>query len=609
MMRTLTDVHQMFAEFFPEKAIRPYAYLLSKRLEEGHVCIPLSEPTEMAAELPGDLIKDLADPVKLRLLERLVGQPGSVVPFILDDDRLYLQRYHAYETRVVTRIKEMIAAGRQLHGERMRRLKEISATILDLPVFPPIPGLSVAERIDWHLVAAIQALLNDFFIITGGPGTGKTTTLAKLLRILFAMDENTKVALAAPTGKAAMRMLESLKANAGRYPVEFQERIAALQPSTIHKLLGSRKGSIYFKHGKEHPLSADLVIIDEASMVDMPLFAKLLDAIKPGGRLILLGDKDQLASVEAGSLFGDLCQSLDGHELNRLSPEEIGLVNGFMTDPVKHVTPEYLNKGKAMLSGHITELKLSHRFREQKAIGEVSLAIIRGDADALAGMIATPPEDGLSFDTEYDKNVLSDFVRGYRKYIEEPDPMKALKLLNDLRVLVAVREGPDGLHTVNKAIEQELQKAGLIHPDKAFYENRPVIITANNYELNLFNGDIGIVRKKNGSLRVWFEGEEGRPRDILPAFLDRVETVYAMTIHKSQGSEFDQVMVILPKDKDHPLLTRELLYTAVTRARKRVVIRAGQETLENCARRMVKRISGIRKRINATVPGEVREKA
>jgi exodeoxyribonuclease V alpha subunit len=224
-------------------------------------------------------------------------------------------------------------------------------------------------------------------------------------------------------------------------------------------------------------------------------------------------------------------------------------------------------------------------------------------------MIATPPEDGLSFDTEYDKNVLSDFVRGYRKYIEEPDPMKALKLLNDLRVLVAVREGPDGLHAVNKAIEQELQKAGLIHPDKVFYENRPVIITANNYELNLFNGDIGIVRKKNGSLRVWFEGEEGRPRDILPAFLDRVETVYAMTIHKSQGSEFDQVMVILPKDKDHPLLTRELLYTAVTRARKRVVIRAGQETLENCARRMVKRISGIRKRINATVPGEVREKA
>jgi exodeoxyribonuclease V alpha subunit len=593
MMRTLTDVHQMFAEFFPEKAIRPYAYLLSKRLGEGHVCIPLSEPTEMAAELPGDLIKDLSDPAKLHLLDRLVGQPGSVVPFILDDDRLYLQRYHAYETRIVELVRKKVDKGQASVGERMAALEAQRDLIRSLMATYPTIGLREEERIDWQLIAALNALLADFSIITGGPGTGKTTTLAKLLRILYAMQPDAKIALAAPTGKAAMRMLESLKRSASDFPEDVKQKIEKLKPYTLHRLLGYQHHQVTFKYNAENPLPLDFVIVDEASMVDMPMFSKLLEAMGEQGRLVLLGDKDQLASVEAGSLLGDLCQSVDKGQLNGFSDGLSDWLNDFISDPDRRITDTYRRTTDGVLAERIVELKLSHRFKALGDIGLLSRAIIGGDTDAVGKMMDANTSTTVRFDSGDDDKILEAFVAGYEHFIKEPDPAMALQRLNDLRVLVTVREGPRGLYQINRRIEELLQARKLIRTGRDFYDHRPVIVTRNNYELGLFNGDIGITRKEGNKHRVYFENESGEMRPILSAYLSHCETVYAMTIHKSQGSEFSRVLVILPDDRKNPILTRELLYTGVTRAKESVIVRGSRETVLHTVAQQVRRISGI----------------
>lgn len=438
-------------------------------------------------------------------------------------------------------------------------------------------------------------MLSDVSIITGGPGTGKTTTLAKLLRILYACRPGAKVALAAPTGKAAMRMLESLKRSAAAFPEDVRQLIEGLKPSTLHRLLGWQKGSLAFRHNAGRPLDFDFVVVDEASMVDMPMFAKLLEALGDRTRLVLLGDKDQLASVEAGSLLGDLCQSVGDHRLNGFDASFCDWCNGFL-GAGRRLRDEDRGTGNGILAGCITELRLSHRFRAQGDIGRLSRAIISGDADAVQAVAAAESAE-LAFDTSCSDGVLDGFVQGYADFIREADPLKALAALNRLRVLVAVREGPRGLYAVNRRIEQMLQSKGLLTPSGDFYHNRPVIVTRNNYELDLFNGDVGITRTSGDRLRVYFEAEDGGVRDVPAASLSHCETVFAMTIHKSQGSEFDHVLLQLPEGTDTPILTRELLYTGVTRARKRVVLQAGIDTLVHTTRERVRRTSGLQERL------------
>jgi exodeoxyribonuclease V alpha subunit len=584
----------MFAESFPEAFLQAYAWLISKRLEEGHVCIGIQEPEAMKGEIP----YPVCTPGELLSLSRLVGRPGDCKPFIIDGDRLYLHRNHRYETRIVDRIREMTANGAAKAAERRALLEAQAELIQSLAADYALKGLKEEECVDWQLVAALNALTDDFSIITGGPGTGKTTTLAKLLRILYACQPGAQVALAAPTGKAAMRMLESLKSSASQYPDEVRQRIEALKPSTLHRLLGWQKGSVNFKYNARRPLEFDFVVIDEASMVDLPMFAKLLDACGERTRLVLLGDKDQLASVEAGSLLGDLCLASDEGLLNGFEPAVADWFNGFIADPARRITAAHHRAKTGPLSGRIVELRLSHRFLAQGDIGRISRAIIAGDVAAVNAMVDAADSLEVKFDAGGDDAQLEDFILGYTDYIREGDPGRAMEKLNQLRVLVAVREGPRGLYAVNRRIEQLLQARGLLMTGTEFYHNRPVIVTRNNYELDLFNGDVGITRKVGDRFRVWFEGQDGQMRDVPAASLSHCETVFAMTIHKSQGSEFDRVLVLLPEGTDTMILTRELLYTGVTRAKKQVLLQASTDTLLHTTEQRVRRVSGVQHRLN-----------
>jgi exodeoxyribonuclease V alpha subunit len=364
-------------------------------------------------------------------------------------------------------------------------------------------------------------------------------------------------------------------------------------PSTIHRLLKSKHDSPYFHHDKKNPLNYDVVIVDECSMIDVALFAKLLDAIAPGTRVILLGDKDQLASVEAGSLFGDLCQSQQ--ELNIFSKERASFINSFIASSRKKIPSHLVRAGNSHpLFEHLIELRYSHRFRGDAGIGSFSKAVMQNDEKLVREFLHANADPQVHIDTSYSRELFEKFIRGYETFIAEPDILKALRAMNNLRVLCAIREGEQGLYLVNKSIEKFLHDKRKLKVNSEFYENRPIILTRNYYDLGLFNGDNGIIRAdEKGVLMAWFEDGSGGLKSVLPGYLSDAETAFAMTIHKSQGSEFNEVLVILPQAADVPILTRELLYTAVTRARNKVYLQATEEVLMASCGRFVERASGI----------------
>ena len=594
-MNITDDIHRQFAEYFEEPAIWPYAYLLSQKLTEGNICISVDDVPDNLNSTPYS--KSITAKELISLKQLVSKQDVLTTPFILHNERLYFQRYFKYETSIIHKLNDLIAAEKTVLANRMSQLESQRTLIQSLNTDYKLDNLTPKEKVDWQLVAVTQALLNNFTIITGGPGTGKTTTLAKLLIVLYALEPNAKVALAAPTGKASMRMLESLKSSTLNFTEETKAKIGQLVPSTIHSLLGYKRESVNFKHNAENPLPYNWVVVDEASMIDVPMFSKLLAAIGDNTRIILLGDKDQLASVEAGSLLGDLCQTLPS--LNQFSNETAQWINTFITDDDRKINAEFINDTKQLLAGHIIELKYSHRFNSQGAIGKVSKAVIEGDLEGLKSLIGAPTASNVTFDFEYKEEILSKFVEGYEAYINEHDKAEALKKLNQLRVLVAVRESNRGMKAINKFIELHLRKKGLLKPDGDFYENRPIMVTRNMYDLELFNGDTGIMRKDaSGNMKAYFEDPKGGIKSVLPAYLTYSETVFAMTIHKSQGSEFNNVLVVLPEGTSNALLTRELLYTGITRAKDHITIQGKQDTIDYAVSTCVKRISGITGRID-----------
>lgn len=592
-MQTINDVHQQFADFFNSESLKPFAYLVSKRLAEGNICLNLDELNLLPEEL-AYLDKYKIYPAKSILQkEPMVSPPdGEKQPFILHNNRLYLQRYFAYESSIVESVQSFITVEQEQREQRLQLLKTHKAFIESLAAEGNISHCTDEEKIDWQQAAAVLGVLNNFTIITGGPGTGKTTTVAKLLAILFTIEPALKVALAAPTGKAAVRMAESLKSSNITVGNDIKEKFKTLVPATIHRLLKPITGSPYFRHDKNNPLIYDLVIIDEASMIDVALFAKLLAAVGAGTRIILLGDKDQLASVEAGSLLGDLCETQQ--QLNRFSAQNIDLINSFISAKEKQIRASYKAVANNNLFEHIVELKRSHRFTGDGGIGKLSKAIIQGRLVEIENFVNEDNDPEVKIDTGYSDQLFYNFISGYTNYIQEKNITAALVKLNQLRVLCALRDGGQGLNHVNKKIETWLMQKGLIQTGAEFYEHRPIIVTRNYPELKLFNGDIGIIRTdETGSMKAWFEDSDKNLKAVLPGYITSAETVFAMTIHKSQGSEYEKVLVMLPSNADQPLLTRELLYTAITRAKKNVLLQASKESILYTAKRKVQRASGI----------------
>jgi exodeoxyribonuclease V alpha subunit len=611
MSRFNNNPHNAFACFFKEERLASYAYALSKKMEEGHICIETdSLPQEdefwqyfTGKRVAGGNLKD----------SQFVSDNtiGVIKPFVLQNNKLYLQRYFHYESEIIRKLVDLSNSDEKLLKDRMDFIlnqKEFIKTLWS--VDENVSKFSIEEKPDWQLVAAIQGFVNNLTIITGGPGTGKTTTVAKILALLNQKDANLKVALAAPTGKAAVRMKESLLSSANKYSeLGITELTNRLETKTIHRLLGPIHSSPFFKSNKENPLDYDVIIIDESSMIGVAMFAKLLDAINPNTRLILLGDSEQLASVDLGSLFGDLCTALSENE-NKFSKEHLSFLNEFLNTERALSEDNLLKTPNSDLNEHLVRLKKTYRYDQNSKMGRFTKAVILGLENDLEE-ISKLQDKSLLIDTDYNSTVFNNFIKKYLHFIEEKEIIKALEKLNDCRVLCAVRQSNEGVYRVNERIVSYLKRECKdFKPNADFYENQPIMVTKNLPDLNLFNGDVGLVRRSkwhDNKLMVFFplgnDTEYGKVNEKLkavnPGFISDWETVFAMTIHKCQGSEFKDVLVILPKDTKNRLLTRELLYTAVTRAKKEgeAIVQGSMDTIKSATRQKVERISGITERI------------
>lgn len=616
------DVHfaRLIAGYGDSPPVVLAAALLSQLSSNGHVCLDLAA----LAEQP--LLNDLVSAPPLEVWVSALnehpacGDAEAYTPLILDCSKLYMRRYFDYECAV--------AAAWQAGGENVLP-KTLEGKIAALF---PVPASCEDKQRDQR-AAATAALRNRRVLISGGPGTGKTTTLASILALLLEQHANPaglepgaadladaspqqslcfepdpspplplrplKILLAAPTGKAAARMQDAIREAKGRLPISAAIKAAMPETAqTLHRLLGARPqgGGMVWRHDADNPLSCDVLVVDEASMIDLAMMARLLAALPPDARLILLGDRDQLASVDAGAVFADLCTA-----------------------------------GAATLN-------VSFRFGADSGIGHLAALLRGGDDDGVLRLLRNPPED-VCWQADVSRFALvtqaADVYAAFIRQVQagQSSGGDVFAAFAEYRLLTPLRQGPLGVAALNAEIEKRLTTLGAIPPRSHWYAGKPVMIAANDYALRLFNGDIGICvhDPASGELRIAFpalDDERGKSnaaicdaptlpsvaapqggakppgtsmpaiRLIAPARLPAHETAWAMTVHKSQGSEFDHAVLVLP-DEQNELLTRELIYTAVTRARRTVTLYAGEEVLRaGCLRRIV-RHSGLVARLRS----------
>ncbi|PMS32191.1 DNA helicase/exodeoxyribonuclease V alpha subunit [Trinickia symbiotica] len=646
------------------------AALASHQLGRGHACLdlratlddpafalslPPDGPPEWLADAPACAPADLLGGVTLAgwlaaLDERILVSPGAGnTPLVLVGTRLYLRRYWQYEQDVRAGIE------RRLHASREQAVllnTDAVRAALDM-LFPARKATTPGAN--WQKLACALAARSAFSIVTGGPGTGKTTTVVRLLALLQAIaltndaaGANTarrarplRIKLAAPTGKAAARLNESIAGTVARLPLDgFADGVAVRESiptavSTLHRVLGTRPDSRRFRHDAANPLPVDVLVIDEASMVDLEMMAAVLDALPESARLILLGDKDQLASVEAGAVLGELCgRAAKGHYTSET-------IDWLQAATGERIDDSMRDDHGTTLDQAIAMLRESHRFSSDSGIGELALCINEGDAAGVMRVLSERRADValLSCSATEDASFRSLVVdgrgaadpascdaagaavaarQGYRHYLETmarckpeadatPEAFAAwaaqvLKAHGAFQLLCAVRRGPWGVEGLNKRIARLLHEEGLIDARSEWYPGRPVLVTRNDYELGLMNGDIGIALPVPGgkdgvrALRVAFPSADGLGgiKWVLPSRLQAVETVFALTVHKSQGSEFEHAALVLP-DTYSPILTRELVYTGVTRARAFLTLAMpeGKTVLEQAVTAKVQRASGL----------------
>ncbi|MFC1895356.1 exodeoxyribonuclease V subunit alpha [Thermodesulfobacteriota bacterium] len=568
------------------------AALVSSYTREGHICLDLSSVQGKQLLKRDDGEKPVVCPELKEWCKKLkksivVGNPGQYKPIVLDDRfRLYLFRYWDYQEKLVESIR------RRVNEDKINI--NVAALRDQLQRLFPVND---EREMDWQKVSGFAAVMKKFCVISGGPGTGKTTTAAKILALLVeqANSEKVRIALAAPTGKAAARLQETIKL--AKDKLNSSDTIKEAIPeeaSTIHRLLGSIPDSPYFRHNAQNPLPADVVVVDEASMVAMALMSKLIQALPSRARLILLGDKDQLASVEAGAVLGDICDTGNSHSFSE----------GFCKD-VKEVTGYEIENSKGgrgpTIQDCIVQLRKNYRFGNKSGIGAVSYAVNAGDDGLAMELLASGKYDDIRWTNLPQYTALRQTIRdivleGFGDYLRARDPIRIFQLFERFRILCALRKGPYGVTAINFFVEEILEEKNLIKPEGEWYAGRPVLITRNDYNMRLFNGDVGIVlrdKEARNEFRAFFPSIDGTLRKFHPLRLPEHETVFAMTIHKSQGSEFDKVLLILP-ERESPVLSRELLYTGITRAKERVHIWGTEDIFRTAVSRHTERTSGLR---------------
>ncbi len=624
LMRDLQ--HELGGAIADTETVAFAAWHASRAASSGHSCIAVRDmaavdggadsaggPCHQAshaldANAPDAWLAALARSPVVARAEDCISRPTSAEagtqmfrPLVLDHGGLlYLYRYWDYEKRLAARL---LALDRAAHlGSDEARAQLLRQLFGEAPAASAerndSPGSGAHP--DQQRIAAATALARRLCVISGGPGTGKTATVVKILCALLMLAPELRVALAAPTGKAAARMQESIRdqlANS-RVPDEVRTRLPN-EAFTVHRLLGYRPGKAQFWHHRERPLNFDVVVVDEASMLDLALAAKLLDALPEQGRLIMLGDKDQLASVETGAVFAEICAARESTGAPKASHESID-------------TPAH-DRG---LADSVIRLTHSYRFSAAGAIGKLARCVNDGDAGAALAYLAASPS-GLHWEEAVPKAsaLARVLIEGYQDYIDacidaihgdakrgETAPAAVLAAFERYRVLCAVREGEQGAAELNACMGERFRAA--LAQDRGasqWFPGRPVLVTRNDYVVQVFNGDVGVALPTPGNdLLVHFRTSDGGTRTVAPARLPDCETAFAMTIHKAQGSEFDGIDIVLPV-RDNRLLTRELLYTALTRARTQVRLWAPAEVVKAAIERRTQRYSGLASRLGNRV--------
>jgi len=554
------------------------AALASLAVANGHAAFDLAQPRLL---VDADLAWPQADGwIQALAASHFVATPASsgeeaaAAPLVLEHGLLYLRRYREYERRLVLQLRRIAA-------QPMAETASAGITPLFARLFPD------AGDDDHQARAAALALRRALLLITGGPGTGKTTTIAKLLvlrmaQALQAGSTPPRVALAAPTGRAADRMAESLHRAAAQMAAQGIDAglLAALptDASTLHRLLGVIPDSPRFRHHADNPLPFDIVVVDEASMVDLPLMCKLVEAIAEGAQLILLGDPDQLPSVEAG----DVLAAILGAAGDEPHPSRL------------HGNDE------APLRGHRIHLQRAWRQADTLDLAPLADAVRRGDSSKTLAFLRAGTLANVHFHEGVDDPLAAQpaLLAHWRRLATHTDPAPALRDANRLRLLTALRDGPQGARGLNARIEAALSGRRLGSPP-AWFPGRLLLVTENSYRHGLFNGDVGIcLSDEIGTPLVWFPGDDAEGvRGFHPAALPAHESAFAMTVHKAQGSEFDEVWLQLPRS-DSRVLSRELLYTGLTRARTVVHLAGGAEVIATALSRHASRVSGLGWRLN-----------
>lgn len=560
-----------------DQAVMLAAALAVRGTRFGHVCVRLDtqrdamviegQPPEVVEALPWPDTEEWAAAVSG---SPMVGDGTGEEPLVLDGDRLYLERYFRHEERVVNLIAARTAAPRTVLAPETR-------TVLDRL----LPSVFDGRR-NLQYAAAVNALTGRLTVVAGGPGTGKTYTVARMLAALARTAPSfPRVALCAPTGKAAARLgevIDELAATAEHPTV--RERLETLQTGTIHRLLGWARGRGRFAHHERNRLPHDIIVVDEMSMVSLPLAAKLMAAVRPAATLVMVGDPYQLESIEAGTVLADI--------VGPARSPDTGQRSSVPSAPA--------------IGGCVVVLERVHRFEEQGPIADFADAVRDADPDRAVELLDRGV-DGLHW-------VKDRSEAGFRRLRERVDEHRtrlvdaasqpgseeeALALLGEMAVLCANRDGPGSVEQWRRDIESAIDERfpGLRYRGE-WYPGRPLMITKNDYNLGLYNGDIGVVVRTGEGMRVVFD--RGGVRSFPPGYLGEHSTVHALTIHKSQGSQFDEVVVSLPLESSR-LLTRELLYTAVTRASKRVTVVGPESAIRLGIERSVQRASGLGSRL------------